>query len=232
MCMPSSAAPSIVRELNNSANLTPMHFSSFEAAFDAIDFTEKPVYDGEFVSALKGSFASNIQIKLANRRLEHLLYALEVLSVLRNREADFTSPWKTVLKNQFHDILCGTICNESLVQVMDEYTEAEESLEQIRQQISGGEEKAFNTLNFAVDGIRRRGDETVAYHAEGFSAAEEKTLTGESVSLPCTYENAFYRAEIDARGFITALTDKKSGEVLVSHPAIPFGSLQMQADNG
>lgn len=232
MCMPSSAAPAIVRELNNSANLTPMRFSSFEAAFDDIDFPEKPVYDGEFVSALKGSFAANIQIKLANRRLEHLLYALEVLSVLRNREADFTSPWKTVLKNQFHDILCGTICNESLVQVMDEYTEAEESLEQIRQQISEGEEKAFNTLNFAVDGIRRRGDETVAYHAEGFSAAEEKTLTGESVPLPCTYENAFYRAEIDARGFITALTDKKSGEVLVNHPAIPFGSLQMQADNG
>ncbi|MBR4000092.1 MAG: hypothetical protein IKI93_17310, partial [Clostridia bacterium] len=153
-------------------------------------------------------------------------------SVLQNRDADFTSPWKTVLKNQFHDILCGTICDESLMQVMEEYEEAGHELEQIRRQIAGGEGTAFNTLNFPVDGIRRHGDETVAYHAEGFAAAEEKTLTGEPIALPCTYENEFYRAELDARGFITLLTDKKSGAVLVDRPAVPFGSLQMQADNG
>ena len=114
MRMPSAAAPAIIRSLNAAGTLEPMRFSSFEEAFSDIDFSEKPVYDGEFVSALKGSFAANIQIKLANRRLEPLLYALEVLSVLKNRDADFTEPWKTVLKNQFHDILCGTICDESL----------------------------------------------------------------------------------------------------------------------
>ena len=232
MRMPSAAAPAIVRELNASGSLPPMRFSSFEEAFDDIDFAEKPVYAGEFVSALKASFATNIQIKLANRRLEHLLYALEVLSVLQNRDADFSSPWKTVLKNQFHDILCGTICDESLVQVMDEYREAENELEQIRQQIAGGQGKVFNTLNFPVDGIRSRGTDTVAYHAEGFSAAEEKTLTGERIELPCIYENEFYRAEVDARGFITVLTEKKSGRTLVDHPSVSFGSIQMQADNG
>ena len=72
----------------------------------------------------------------------------------------------------------------------------------------------------------------VAYHAEAFSAAEEKPLTGERIALPCTYENEFYRAEIDARGCIAVLTDKKSGTDVVKHPAVPFGSLQMQADNG
>lgn len=234
MRAPSASDPAIVRELNASGLLPKLRFSSFEEALDRINFADKPVYDGEFVSALKGSFATNMQIKLANRRLENQLYALEVLSVLKDRDADFTAPWKTVLKNQFHDILCGSICDESLVQVMAEYAEAEEALERIRHQLSDGRgcKSSFNTLNFPVDGIRRRGDDTVAYHAEGFGVATEKPLVGERISLPCSYENEFYRAEIDARGFITALTDLQSGAELVKHPAIPFGSIQMQADNG
>lgn len=232
MRMPSYAAPSIIRGLNASGALTPMVFSSFEKAFEDIDFSAKPVYDGEFISALKGSFAANIQIKLANRRLEHLLYALEVLTVLKNCDADFTEPWKTVLKNQFHDILCGTICDESLVQVMEEYDGAENALEQIRKQIAGGQGKRFNTLNFPVDGICQCGENAVVYHADAFAAAEERVLTGEHIALPCVYENEFYRAQLDEKGFITVLTEKKSGRDLVKHPDISFGSIQMQADNG
>ena len=232
MRMPSTAAPAIVKDLNASGVLPQMRFSSFEAAFGDIDFVEKPVYDGEFVSALKGSFAANIQIKLANRRLEHLLYATEVLSVLKNHDADFSAPWKTVLKNQFHDILCGTVCDESLIQVMDEYAEAEAKLEQIRTSAANGEDVLFNTLNFPIDGIGQRGEDTVSYHAEGFSVAEEQRLDGTPIKLPCTFENEYYRAEIDAKGFITMLIDKRSGKTLVSQPAIPFGCIQMQADNG
>ena len=232
MRMPSAAAPAIVRDLNASGALPPMRFSSFEEAFEDINFSDKPLYDGEFVSALKGSFAENIQIKQANRRLERTLYSLETLSVLKGVETDLSAPWRTALKNQFHDILCGTICNESLIQVMDEYEAAGEALERIRGGISGGRGSAFNTLNFPVDGITRRGDGTVAYHADGFSAAEEKRLDGETISLPCAYENEFYRAEISAGGFITSLKVRSGGVELVNDPAVPFGSLEMQADNG
>jgi len=232
MRMPSAAAPAIVRELNQRDDLPALRFSSFEAAFADIDYARKPVYDGEFISALKGSFAANIQIKLANRRMETRLYALEVLSVLQNRPADFSAAWRTTLKNQFHDILCGTICDESLVQVMEEYARAEESLEAIGQQLGAGKPILFNTLNFPVAGIRHCRGQAAAYTADGFSAVKETPLTGRSIPLPCTYENAYYRAEVNARGYITALTDKTSGAVLVNSPAIPFGSLQMQADSG
>lgn len=235
MRMPSSAAPAIVRELNTRNELPPLAFSSFEKAFADIDFTEKPVYEGEFISALKGSFAANIQIKLANRRLENKLYALEVLSVLKNRPADFSAAWKTTLKNQFHDILCGTICDDSLVQVMDEYAQAEAGLETIRQQFldeAEGKSAPFNTLNFPVAGIRPRDGETVSYTADSFSSAQETVLNGVKITLPCVYENAWYRAEINARGYITRLIEKNSGETVVDSPAIPFGSLQMQADSG
>ena len=232
MCEPSAAAPAIVRDLNSSGKLPPIRFSCFEAAFEDIDFSSKPVYGGEFVSALKGSFAANIQIKQANRELERMLCALETLSVLRERGADFSDVWKTVLKNQFHDILCGTVCNESLTQAAEEYAGARDALEKIGRDISGGEGIAFNTLNFPAYGIRKSGEETVLYSAPGFSAAEEKPLKGENIPLPCGYENEFYYAETDAKGFITVLKDKKSGADLVSHPAVPFGSVQMQADNG
>lgn len=232
MRMPSAASPSIVRELNRRGDLPPMKFSSFEDAFADIDFASAPMYEGEFISSLKGTFTTNIQIKLANRRLENTIYALETLAVIKNASADFTAPWHTTLKNQFHDILCGSICDESLVQVMNEYAEAQEKLEEIRESLSDGEEKPFNALNFAVSGIRADGDTSVAYRAEAFSSAEESVLSGEEIDLPCTYENEFYRAEINSRGFITSLTDKKSGTVLVNSPGIPFGSLQMQADSG
>ncbi len=233
MRMPSAAAPAIVDELNRRNELPPLAFSSFENAFADIDFAEKPVYEGEFISALKGSFAANIQIKLANRRMENQLYALEVLSALKNRPADFSDAWRTTLKNQFHDILCGTICDDSLVQVMDEYAEAEAGLETIRGQLTGtGETAPFNTLNFPVGGIRQRNGETVSYRADGFAPVRETVLNGQKIELPCTYENEYYRAEINARGYITSLTDKTSGVVLVNSPAIPFGSIQMQADSG
>jgi len=229
MRMPSTAAPSIVRELNKRDDLPELEFSSFEKAFDSIDFASAPVYEGEFISSLKGTFATNIQIKQANRRLEGLIGALEAVSSLTGKDADFTEPWKTTLKNQFHDIICGTICDESLVQVMDEYAQAENILREIEKDLADGCDVPFNALNFPVSGLTADGK---TYKAGAFAHAEFTQLEKNAVSLPCTYENEYWKAEIDARGFITRLTDKNTGADLVNNPRIPFGSLQLQADSG
>ncbi|MBQ4354356.1 MAG: hypothetical protein IJC71_05625 [Clostridia bacterium] len=233
MRMPSPAAPAIVRELQKRDDLPALGFSSFEKAFADIDFASKPVYEGEFISSLKGTFATNIQIKLHNRAMESMLYALEVLSVLKEQDADFSEPWKTTLKNQFHDILCGSICDESLLQVSSEYAQCAGQLDAIRRELTGGgDTAAFNTLNFPVSGIRCKDGTYTSYAGDAFAPVHESVLHGEEISLPAVFENTFYSAEINARGFITSLTDKQSGTVLVNNPAIPFGSLQMQTDNG
>ena len=229
MRMPSTAAPSIVRDLNKRDDLPVLEFSSFEKAFDAIDFASAPVYEGEFISSLKGTFATNIQIKQANRRLEGLIGALEAVSSLTGKNADFTDAWKTVLKNQFHDILCGTICDESLVQVMNEYAEAENLLKDIEKNLANGCDVPFNALNFPVSGMTADGK---TYTADAFAHAAFAEPEKNKVSLPCTYENEFWKAEINEKGFITKLTDKKTGAELVNNPRIPFGSLQLQADSG
>jgi len=232
MCMPCKAAPEIVREMNKREDLPTMKFSSFEEAFADIDFSEKAVYEGEFISALKGSFATNIQIKLANRRMENKLCAFETVSVLQDKSVDFDPVWKLTLKNQFHDIICGTICNESVVQCMEEYAEKEEELEKIGSDLANGKKKPFNTLNFSVNGIREENGDVKKYSAEAFSHLEQKTLEGTKTDLPCTYENSFYIATINSQGYITSLIEKASGKELVGAPAIPFGSTQVQADNG
>lgn len=232
MCTPSKAAPAIIKEMNRRGALPTMKFSSFEEAFSEIDFENKPVYDGEFISSLKGSFATNIQIKLANRRMENMLYALETLTALQNKNADLDPAWKITLKNQFHDILCGTICNESVVQAMEEYAEKETELANIRTKLANGCEKPFNTLNFEINGIRESGGMTVKYKAEAFSAIEENQITGEKITLPCEYENEFYKAKLNSQGYIFSLTEKSTGRELVGDPSIPFGSTQVQMDNG
>ncbi|MBQ2720190.1 MAG: hypothetical protein IJF23_01515, partial [Clostridia bacterium] len=232
MRMPSRSAPDIVKGMNLRGDLPLLKFSSFEEAFSEIDFENKPVYNGEFISSLKGSFATNIQIKIANRRMENMLYALEALTVLRDKNADLDPAWKITLKNQFHDILCGTICNESVVQVMEEYAEKEAELENIRKELANGDGKPFNTLNFKVCGIRESGDVSVKYCAEAFSEINERPLYGEKIELPCEYENIFYKAKINSQGYITSLIDKSIGRELVDDTSISFGSTQVQMDNG
>lgn len=229
MTMPAHSALDIIPEWQEDPKMPYVAFSTFEDAMDSIDFDQKELYTKEFVSCLKGSFSTNIRIKQANRRLEQDLYGLEVLSVLKKKDADFTSIWKTALKNQFHDIICGTVCDEALVQAYEEYKEAFCKIEEKRRALSTeGEPARFNPLPFAVTELRGNTRCT----AKAFGYADEEVLTCQEVSLPCSFENEWYGAKLDARGFITGLTEKSTGEAVFEEKDIPFGSLLMEADSG
>lgn len=233
MMVPSKSSLEIVDTLDGDADMPEIAFSSFERALGEIDFTGKPVYDGEFISALKGSFATNIQIKQNNRELESGIGSLETLSVLKRRKVDLEPIWKTALKNQFHDILCGTICDDALVQVREEYRQAKDTLEQVRCELSKDGEKAyFNPLPFENLQILERDGNKVLLNGHGWDYAQETELQEARIPVPDCFENGYYRAEFDKQGFITRLVEKKSGKVLVNTGDIPFGSLVMQSDSG
>ena len=70
MVVPAKSSLGLVKHWNGDEDMPEMVFSGFEKALGEVDFGRKPVYDGEFISALKGSFATNIQIKQCNRELE------------------------------------------------------------------------------------------------------------------------------------------------------------------
>ncbi len=230
--MPARSSLEIVSQLQKDPQMPKLGFSSMEEALQGIAYSDKPVYGGEFVSSMKGSFATNIEIKQWNNRVEQLLYALEVLSVMRGEPLDFSREWKTTLKNQFHDILCGTICDEAMIQVMDEYKACGEALEEKRRQLSGEGKKAwFNPLPFPVEQLLP-GENPALVRAKALSYGEITQQTARPAPLPNSFDNPFYHAQIDEKGYITSLVEKKSGQELVNRQSAPFGCLQMQADNG
>ena len=233
MKMPAASALKIMKELQKDEELPTPAFSSFEKGLSQINFANTPIYNGEFVSSLKGTFATNILIKQYNRKMEHLLYTLEVLSVAKGKKVDLTAGWDLALKNQFHDILCGTICDEALAQVYAEYEQTLASLEEIREELAGlGEEAYFNPLPFENTQIISEESGATLLSAKGFGYATETPLQAEEQVLPCEFENEYYKAVLDARGFITCLTEKTSGVKVIENPKFPLGSLQLQADSG
>lgn len=229
MKLPADSSLNIVPELQKNETLPYPAFSSLDAGLDAVDFENAPLYDGEFISALKGTFSTNIRIKQYNRKMEQELYALEVLSVLKNKPTELSDEWALTLKNQFHDILCGTICDEAVDQAYREYDAALASLEQKRTALSkNGEPALFNALPFAVKELRGN----TLCSAEGFGYAQEVELMAQSGAVPAVFENEWYRAELDAMGFITKLTELQGGKTVFTKQEIPFGSLLMEADGG
>ena len=229
MKMPALSAPGIVRELQKNDKIPYPAFSSFENASDAVDFGKEPVFRGEFLSCFKGSFSTNIQIKLNNRALENGLYDTEVLSVLKGKPADLTPVWRATLKNQFHDILCGTVCDDGYTQALDEQAQALEQLEQIRTQLCPGERNGYlNTLPFARDELQNG----IRMVAKGFSPARTSKLSESPEALPAVFENDFYRAKINERGSVTELIEKKTEKTLVQTDRVPFGALVLEADSG
>ncbi len=233
MKMPAASALGIMKGLQEDPEMPGVSFSSFERALSEIDFSQKPIYDKEFISSLKGTFATNIDIKHNNRALENGIVSLETLSVLKNQKADFTPLWDVTLKNQFHDILCGTICDQALEQVRREYDDALAQMEQTRKDLSAeGERGYFNPLPFDRNEVIATENGGVAVSAKGWHYGDETQLSQTDFVLPAVFENEFYKAELDERGFIVSLTEKETDTVLVNHPRIPFGSLVLQADSG
>ncbi|MCX7045549.1 MAG: alpha-mannosidase [Candidatus Sumerlaeota bacterium] len=253
---PQETAPEVVRRLNESGALPPVRFSSPSEFLDAIDSEALPVFDGEFNSAFQGSFTANIRIKQLNRRMTNRLLALEKLSVVCS--SHFSGPreyediWRLILKQQFHDGICGTICDSALEEIYREYEQAEAMLEEAFAELESDaaprDGVVFNPLSFDREEIIEDGQKKfwVRAPALGFadlSNAEEiasetaggNALTGAAskTALPCVFENKHYRAQINESGYITSLIEAGSGrEIVRKDAAAEFGSLAMQMDYG
>ncbi|HML49140.1 MAG TPA: hypothetical protein PKE04_20560, partial [Clostridia bacterium] len=244
MMFPSKVAPGLVRALAQLPDVPEIRFATVEQALDAIPWDRKPVVGGEFQSSQKGTFTTNIQIKQRNQRYSRMLESLETLAAVRGQRMDFALAWKLVLKQQFHDILCGTICDAAMDECDRDFEAVRMLLEDALRRCSPNDEEPgfFNALPFAraaevlVEGKPCR----ITVPAFGFAPlAEAKPLPiQKEQALPCAFENEWYRVEIDAQGYVRSLKEKQTGIDLVgaaqTHQgqSIPFGSLVMQVDNG
>ncbi|EIP97200.1 alpha-mannosidase [Opitutaceae bacterium TAV1] len=252
MAFPQASGPAVAGKLREAG--LPVKFSSLEAFFEAratAGGAALPVVEGEFNSALTGAFTSNIRLKLANRACTERLLALEKLAALRGRKTDFDPLWKLLLKQQFHDTICGTIADGALQDALDEFAGLERGLAGMESRIGGVDAEAaagggaavagwFNGCSFARtawigdgsgDGARPALLELPA-HGEVAAGAATSPAGGPGGRLPEEFVTPHYRARFDPHGYIASLIEAQSGVECVSSRPGPFGSIAMVPDSG
>ncbi|MDO4331729.1 MAG: alpha-mannosidase [Eubacteriales bacterium] len=128
------------------------------------------VWEGEFYFEYhRGTYTSMARNKRANRKSELGLMDLELFSVMAQNKVPYPKEeldrmWKTVLLNQFHDILPGSSIEEVYEVTKAEYAQLQERLEalteeRIRALTPGGEGiTLYNTTGFVRDDIVNLGN--------------------------------------------------------------------------
>lgn len=127
-----------------------------------------PVWEGElYFEYHRGTYTSMARNKRSNRKSEILMMNLELLSLLASWEGlpaekeKTDKMWKTILLNQFHDILPGSSIHEVYEVTKKEYAEIEangtEMLNARMEKLAGNGENltVFNTLGFERSDVVR-----------------------------------------------------------------------------
>jgi alpha-mannosidase len=234
---PQDTGPEVVRRLNAGGELPPLRFSTPQECLQQVDWESVPVVTGDFNSALQGTFTSNVRIKQQVRALTYRVLALEVLAAVLGSDDRLEDLWRPVLKQQFHDIICGTLTDGALEDAYRELGDAQEACETRLRILCGGEAAvpaAFNPLCFARKEVLEHRGHRLLVSAPAVGAADltqaEPLLPLAVPALPVEWEGHGYRARIGTDGYVTSL-EFGGRELAASQPA-PFGSLGLQMDYG
>ncbi|QHC69217.1 glycoside hydrolase family 38 C-terminal domain-containing protein [Rathayibacter sp. VKM Ac-2801] len=212
---------------------TPRRF--FEEA--QAEYPDAPTWSGElYLEFHRGTYTSQARTKQGNRRSEHLLREIELWATTALVRAGVPYPadelremWRTVLLQQFHDILPGT----SIAWV---HREAEENYARIAQRIEemiaeavrvlageGSAELLVNSSPFAVGGVPALG----AAPAGDSESAAVPTLSADGDAH--VLDNGLVRVRIGASGLLESVVDLASGREVVPAGAAA-GLLQLHRD--
>ncbi len=149
--------------IKDMAGMPKMEQTTVSAFMKRLEKTAKnlPVFSGELYLELhRGALTQMHEIKRNNRLLEKAIHNYELLSVLRGKNNDdlLTDCVKTLLVNQFHDILPGTCIEEAHKVAIYENSGAIARLNDAMKAATDGnsaEKTVFNALSWD------RGDQVV-----------------------------------------------------------------------
>ena len=204
-------------------------FEQAEAEYEA-----PPVWRGElYLEAHRGTYTSQANMKKGNRRSEHLLREAELwasLAAVRTGAEypyeELESLWRTVLLQQFHDILPGTAIAWVHQEAQRNYADVTQRLEAlITASIAtlagtGSETVTFNAGPRALAGVPALG---ASVADSGARPAWASTADGYVI------ENARVRASIDKRGLLVSLFDTDAQREVIP-PDQPGNLLQLFRD--
>ncbi|WP_029138714.1 alpha-mannosidase [Nakamurella lactea] len=198
----------------------------FEAA--RADYPDAPVWTGElYLEIHRGTYTSQAKTKQGNRRSEHLLREAELWSataavrgLLEYPHDALDAAWKTVLLQQFHDILPGS----SIAWV---HREAAENYQRVAAELQ-------TLIDTATTALAGAGDRTIAFNAAPVTAAglpplsaaepvDGGAVAAQQDSGSIVLDNGVLRVQIDERGVIDSVRDLRAGREVL--PAGGVGNL-------
>ncbi|HEV8245002.1 MAG TPA: alpha-mannosidase, partial [Polyangiaceae bacterium] len=203
---------------------------------------ELPVLVGElYFEFHRGTYTTQAKTKLGNRRSEDLLHDVEFLSAVGSRLGLFAYPgealeriWKSVLTNQFHDILPGSSIGLVYEDAERDYDSVTSELGEVRERAASAllepadDSVPINTLPFPRAELcehPRTGLVWVECEPYGIGRVAE---TDDRVSLTelerggWSLENKTLRAEILPDGSVVSLVHLPSGREALSASANVF----------
>lgn len=102
-----------------------------------------PVWVGEqYLELHRATYTTQSRLKVLNRQIEHALPQLDALQAILQQSSTTEAYWKTLLLNQFHDILPGS----------GVHTVAQEAENQLREALDGITGEIGNLLQGQADG--------------------------------------------------------------------------------
>lgn len=176
-----------------------------------------PVWEGElYFEYHRGTYTFMARNKRSNRKAELHMMDLELLSVLAARQAAYPAQaldemWKTILLNQFHDILPGSSIHEVYEVTKAEYAALEERISALREErlaalcpAAENTLTVFNTKGFPTDEVVCLGD-----------VKAEALLDGEGNRYPVQHTASGAWASLEnlpAKGWRTYTLSPEPGE--------------------
>ena len=205
----------------------------FEKNIEKIGKT--PTWKGElYLEFHRGTYTSVGKVKRYNRKTEFMLHNAEVLSVLNVLKANGTydterinKVWKTVLLNQFHDVIPGSSIHAVYDDVFEMYEKAQKSIktvtdsaiDAIAQNIKGENKTVvFNPNGFKVTDVIKDGDEYITVKdipPMGWSVIDKADEVCTVRVTDKTIENNFYKVVFDENFDIISIYDKREDREVV-----------------
>jgi alpha-mannosidase len=212
------AAAERTRSLEGSPTVRITGPAEFFTAAEA-EYPDPPVWSGElYLEFHRGTYTSQARTKRGNRRSEHLLREAELWATTAAVREDAPYPydvlescWRTVLLQQFHDILPGS----SIAWV---HRQAEREYDRLAAELTGLIDTALRTL--VGDGTRD------LYANAGPVPVDGTPALGVSAALPgepgtaedVVLTNSALRVVLDERGLLTSIRDLPADRELLGGP--------------
>ncbi|HLJ52779.1 MAG TPA: glycoside hydrolase family 38 C-terminal domain-containing protein [Rhizomicrobium sp.] len=188
----------------------------------------------------RGTYTSQAEIKRLNRALEGALQTLEFLataSLLAGKPAptrdEVERLWRTLLTNQFHDILPGSSIAEVYVRTRRELSETLDRVEALSQQLADALSSRASSTPINATGHQRAEVATTPsgelafvvaapFSAGTVGAPNDKVTLHENADGSIVLENRALRATLSAGGSLLSLLHRDSGREALAAPANRF----------